>query len=71
MQSITLSQLRHKKLWLPFIEAGQVVELCSRKEVIGHIRPPSRPLPENHTNPETRPKDAQSKAFPPGSLTAV
>ncbi|MGO9339339.1 MAG: hypothetical protein ACLPY1_17725 [Terracidiphilus sp.] len=63
MQSITLSQLRHKKLWLPFIQAGQVVELRSRKKVIGHIRPPRRPLPEGYTNPETNPKDAQSKGI--------
>jgi hypothetical protein len=61
MQSITLSRLRYKKLWLPFIQTGQVVELRSRKKVIGHNRPPSRPLPENYTNPETLPKDAQSK----------
>jgi hypothetical protein len=61
IQSITLSQLRHKKLWLPFIQAGQVVELRSRKKVIGHILTPSRPLPETYTNPETIPKDPQSK----------
>jgi hypothetical protein len=61
MQSITLSQLRDKKLWLPIIAAGQVVELRSRKEVIGHIRPPGWPLPEKHTTPEPPPEDTQSK----------
>jgi hypothetical protein len=39
--SITLSQLRFKKLWLPWIKAGERVELRSRKTVVGYIVPPS------------------------------
>lgn len=39
MRSITLSQLRTPKLWLPWLRAGETVLLCDRKTVIARIVP--------------------------------
>jgi antitoxin (DNA-binding transcriptional repressor) of toxin-antitoxin stability system len=39
MRSITLSQLRTPKLWLPWLKAGETILLCERKRVIAQIVP--------------------------------
>jgi antitoxin (DNA-binding transcriptional repressor) of toxin-antitoxin stability system len=39
MRSITLSQLRTPKLWLPWLKAGETILLCERKTVIARIVP--------------------------------
>jgi antitoxin (DNA-binding transcriptional repressor) of toxin-antitoxin stability system len=39
MRSITLSQLRTPKLWLPWLRAGETILLCERKTVIAWIVP--------------------------------
>jgi antitoxin (DNA-binding transcriptional repressor) of toxin-antitoxin stability system len=39
MRSITLSQLRTPKLWLPWLKAGETILLCDRKTVIARIVP--------------------------------
>jgi hypothetical protein len=39
MRSITLSQLRTPKLWLPWLRAGETILLCERKTVIGRFVP--------------------------------
>ena len=56
MRSITLSQLRTPKLWLPWLRAGETILLCERKTVIARIVPhPSfiersfGPTPEDET----------------------
>jgi hypothetical protein len=42
MRSITLSQLRDTRLWLPWLKAGETIELRERKTVIAHIIPNKR-----------------------------
>ncbi len=39
MLSITLSQLRSPKLWLPWLKAGETIFLCERNAVIGRFVP--------------------------------
>jgi hypothetical protein len=39
MRSITLSQLRTPKLWLPWLKAGETIFLCERKRVIAQFVP--------------------------------
>jgi antitoxin (DNA-binding transcriptional repressor) of toxin-antitoxin stability system len=39
MRSITLSQLRTPKLWLPWLRAGETILLCERRTVIARIVP--------------------------------
>jgi antitoxin (DNA-binding transcriptional repressor) of toxin-antitoxin stability system len=42
MRSITLSQLRNTRLWLPWLKAGETIELRERRRVIAHIIPDKR-----------------------------
>jgi antitoxin (DNA-binding transcriptional repressor) of toxin-antitoxin stability system len=42
MRSITISQLRNTRLWLPWIKAGETIDLYFRKELIGRIVPHER-----------------------------
>jgi len=58
MRSITLNQLRYTRLWLPWLKAGETIELRNRKRVIGWIVPdesiivkPRIPPQEPRTDP--------------------
>jgi antitoxin (DNA-binding transcriptional repressor) of toxin-antitoxin stability system len=44
MRSITLSQLRYTRLWLPWLKAGETIELRERNCVIAHIIPRKGPI---------------------------
>jgi hypothetical protein len=39
MRTITLSQLRNTRLWLPWLKAGEKIELRYRKRLIAWIVP--------------------------------
>ncbi len=59
MHSITLTQLRDKKNWLPWIQRDEAVELRSRKTVIGYIIPPDWRVPERFQKRADEPDNAQ------------
>ena len=58
MHSITLSQLRYARLWLPWLKAGETIELRERKRVIAHIIPVVPwPFPEEDAQPKKKGKE--------------
>jgi antitoxin (DNA-binding transcriptional repressor) of toxin-antitoxin stability system len=58
MRSITLSQLRTSKLWLPWLKAGETIELRERKRAIAQIIPVIPwPFPDEDVAPETEGKE--------------
>jgi hypothetical protein len=52
MHSITFSQLRHTRLWLPWLKAGETIELRSRKRVIGWIVPDESIIEKQPISPQ-------------------
>jgi antitoxin (DNA-binding transcriptional repressor) of toxin-antitoxin stability system len=52
MRSITLSQLRNTRLWLPWLKAGETIELRSRKRVIGRIVPDESIIEKPRISPQ-------------------
>ncbi len=58
MRSITLSQLRNPKVWLPWLKAGETIELRERKRVIAHIIPVVPwPFPDEDAQPKKKGKE--------------